>query len=367
MSDPTNIFIIDDEEPIRKVLNTHLSKEGYNVIQSSGGHPVFDALRANSFDIVISDLRMPEVDGSEILEFVRANYDTVPIIMLTGFTDVTVAIDVLKKGAFDYLMKPVKKEDLLAAVRKAAAHRELLVRNKELQTENAQYRLYLEQRVIERTKELNNKATELQKAYDLLKGMNLQFANALAETIEAKDHYTRGHCNRMRTLCVEMGRLIGMNGKELETLEYAALLHDLGKIGVNESILNKEGALDKEEAAHIKKHTEIGEKILQGVPLMDEVARIIAAHHENYDGTGYPRGLRGGEIPLAARLISVADLYDAMRSDRPYRKGMPVEKIFSEMQRVSGTQLDPEMTSLFIAHKVYLSVEGVEAAPPVKE
>ncbi|MBI5970018.1 MAG: response regulator [Deltaproteobacteria bacterium] len=359
-TNPTNIFIIDDEEPIRKVLNTHLSKEGFNVIQSSGGNPVFDALRANSFDIVISDLRMPEVNGTEILEFVKTNFDTVPVIMLTGFTDVSVAIDVLKKGAFDYLMKPVKKEDLMAAVRRAIGHRGLLVRNKELQTENAQYKSFLEQRVIERTKELNNKATELQKAYDLLKGMNLQFANALAETIEAKDHYTRGHCNRMKTLCAEMGRLIEMNGKDLETLEYAALLHDLGKIGVNESVLNKEGSLDNVESAHIKRHAEIGEKILLGVPLMDEVARIIAAHHENYDGTGYPKGLRGGEIPLSARLIAVADLFDAMRSDRPYRKGMPVEKIFSEMQRVSGTQLDPEMTNLFIAHKVYLTVEAVK-------
>lgn len=349
-----SIFVIDDEEPIRKVLNTHLVKEGYNVIQSQGGAGVFEALKAASFELVICDIRMPEVDGVQVLAHVRENYPTVPVIMLTGLTDVTTVIEVMKKGAFDYLMKPMKKEDLLVVIGRAFVHRDLLVRNKELEIENREYQMFLEQKVRERTRELNTKALELQKANSLLKTMNLQFINVLAETIEAKDHHTSGHCNRMRHLCVELGKAAGLSAEDLETLEYASVLHDLGKIGINESVLNKQGPLDESECMHIKEHTEIGEKILMGVPLMAGVAEVVVAHHENFDGTGYPRGLKGDGIPLSARIIAVVDLYDAMISDRPYRKGMPLESVIEEMKRVAGTQLDPAMVELFVANNIYL-------------
>ena len=184
--------------------------------------------------------------------------------------------------------------------------------------------------------------------------MNIQFIKVLAETIEAKDHHTSGHCNRMRHLCVELGKAAGLSPEDLETLEYASLLHDLGKIGINESVLNKQGPLDEAECMHIKEHTDIGEKILMGVPLMAGVAEVVVAHHENFDGTGYPRGLKGDGIPLSARIIAVVDLYDAMISDRPYRKGMELERVMEEMKRVAGTQLDPSMVELFVGHNIYL-------------
>ncbi|MBI5561634.1 MAG: response regulator [Deltaproteobacteria bacterium] len=363
MSAPArSVFVIDDEEPLRKVLNTHLTKEGFRVIQSPGGAKVFDLLRTNSYDLVICDIKMPEVDGAEVLDYVRTQFDTIPIIMLTGFTDIAVAIDVMKKGAFDYLMKPVRKDDLMATIRRALVHRDLLVRNKELEAENREYQQFLEQKVRERTKELNVKAMELEGAYGILKNMNVQFVNVLAETIEAKDHYTRGHCNRMRVLCVELGRLAGLHGEEIELLEYASLLHDLGKISVNEAVLNKEGPLSDDEHRHIQRHSEIGEKILiEGIPLMESVARIIGAHHENYDGSGYPRQLKAGEIPVGARIIAVADLFDAMTSDRPYRKGLPTGDVIIEMEKVAGTQLDPEIVRLFIDHRLHLLNGGVRA------
>ena len=347
------IFIVDDEEPIRKVMNTHLSKEGYSVIQSRGGSGVFADLEAGNFDLVICDIRMPEVDGIQVLDFLRKNFETVPVIMLTGLTDVTTVIEVMKKGAFDYLMKPVKKEDLMSIIRKALVHRDLLVRNKELELENREYQLFLEQKVRERTKELNSKAIELQKAYGHLKTMNIQFINVLAETIEAKDRHTRGHCNRMRRLCVELGRLAGLSPEDLEMIEYASLLHDLGKIGINETVLNKPGPLTEDECEHIKEHPEIGEKILQGIPLMEPVARIIVSHHENFDGSGYPRNLKGEDIPLPSRVIAVADIYDAMSSDRPYRKGLRTEIVLEEMLRVAGSQLDPALVDIFIENRLY--------------
>ncbi len=347
------IFIVDDEEPIRKVMNTHLSKEGYSVIQSRGGSGVFADLETGNFDLVICDIRMPEVDGIQVLDFLRKNFETIPVIMLTGLTDVTTVIEVMKKGAFDYLMKPVKKEDLMSIIRKALVHRDLLVRNKELELENREYQLFLEQKVRERTKELNSKAIELQKAYGHLKTMNIQFINVLAETIEAKDRHTRGHCNRMRRLCVELGRLAGLSPEDLEMLEYASLLHDLGKIGINEMVLNKPGPLTEDECEHIKEHPEIGEKILQGIPLMEPVARIIVSHHENFDGSGYPRNLKGEDIPLPSRVIAVADIYDAMSSDRPYRKGLRIEIVLEEMLRVAGSQLDPSLVNIFIENRLY--------------
>lgn len=348
-----NIFIVDDEEPIRKVLKTHLTKEGYNVIQSIGGSGVFDDLKAASFDLVISDIKMPEVTGVEILEHVKSQYAIVPVIMLTGFNDINLAIDVMKKGAFDYLMKPVKKEDLLSVIQKAFAHAELLIKNKRLQAENDEYRQFLEQKVAARTQALNEKAIELEKAYDTLKSINLRFVNVLAETIEAKDHYTRGHCNRMRDMCVHMGRIIGLPPAEIEAIEYASLLHDLGKIGVREAVLNKEGPLNESENEHMRSHTLVGEKILKGIPNMDEVTSLVVAHHEYFDGTGYPRQLKGDAIPLGARIIAVIDLFDAMHTTRPYRKGLPLEIIFKEMMRVAGTQLDPEIVTLFIDKEVY--------------
>ncbi len=348
-----NIFIIDDEEPVRKILYTHLTKEGFNVIQSSGGNGIFDVLKNSSFEIVICDIKMPQVEGTRILEFVLAGFETTPVIMLTGLTDVAVAVDVMKKGAFDFIMKPVRKEDLLNAVRRALTHRDLLVRNLQLEKENREYQLYLEEKVMERTKELDAKTRALEDAYLILKSMNIQFATILAEFIEAKDVHTRGHCNRMRRLCVEIGMAAGISEKELEILEYAALLHDLGKVGVNEEILNKVGPLTDDENRRMKEHPEIGEKILLGIPLLEEVARVTAAHHEHYGGGGYPRGIKGPDIPIGARIIAVADIYDAMASDRPYRKGLPVDAIFTEMRKVAGSQLDPAIVELFIKKEIY--------------
>ncbi|MBI5469235.1 MAG: response regulator [Deltaproteobacteria bacterium] len=349
-----SIFIIDDEEPVRKVLNTHLVKEGYNVIQSRGGKGIFELLRASPFDILICDIRMPEVDGINILEFVRENFGASPVIMLTGLTDAAVAVDAMKKGAFDYIMKPVKKDDLMASIQKALMHRDLLVRNRQLELENRDYQMSLVQKVEERTKELNAKTMELESAYALLKTMNIQFINVLAETIEAKDLHTRGHCNRMRFLCVELGRLLNLSTADLEILEVASLLHDLGKVSVNEAVLNKPGLLTDEERRHMQGHAETGGKILSGIPLMEMVAGIIAAHHENFDGSGYPAGLKGEGIPLHSRIIAVADMCDAMASDRPYRKGRPPEAILEELKRAAGTQLDPHIARLFIENKLYL-------------
>ncbi len=352
-----SILVVDDEEPIRKVLKTHLTGAGYDVVQSPGGKGIFDTLEETEFELLICDIKMPEVDGVDILKYTRERFDT-PVIMLTGLTDTATAVDVMKKGAFDYVMKPVRKDDLLGTIQKALDYRDLLLRNRQLELENTQYQHSLEHKVRERTGELRIKTKELESAYGAIKSMSIQFANVLAETIEAKDRYTRGHCNRMRYLCVELGRKAGLSAERLELLEYASLLHDLGKVGVNELILNKEGPLTEAECAKVREHPAIAEKVLSDIPLMDGVASIVAAHHENFDGSGYPKNIAGTKIPVEARIIAVADLYDAMSSDRPYRKGLAIEIVLEEMERVAGTQLDAGLVRLFIDSKVYSYVKN---------
>ncbi len=350
-----NIFIVDDEAPIRKVLMTHLTKEGYNVIESAGGNGVFDHLNSKNFDLVISDIRMPEIDGSQILDFVTKKYRTIPIIMLTGLTDINTAIDIMKRGAFDYITKPVKKAELMSTINKALSHKDLLERNEELERQNEEYQLYLEDKVKERTKDLTEKTLELRDAYKLLKEINLQFVQTMAETIEAKDEYTRGHCDRMRIQCLRLGELLGFSDEDLETLEYATILHDLGKIGVKETILNKPGKLTEEEFAEIREHPGKGEKILEGITHMSPAARIVGAHHENYDGTGYPKGIKGEDIPLSSRIIAVADIFDAMYSSRPYREKLTLDDVLTEIRNVAGKQLDPNIVDVFLREKVYLT------------
>ncbi|MBI5233872.1 MAG: HD domain-containing protein, partial [Deltaproteobacteria bacterium] len=273
---------------------------------------------------------------------------------LSGLSDVTTAVDVMKKGAFDFIMKPVKKAELLGAIERALSHKDLLERNKQLEKENREYQLYLEDKVRERTKELSAKTEELKEAYGLLKVTNIQVVKVLAETIEAKDPCTKGHCDRMRTLSTRIAATLDMTDEEREILDYATILHDLGKVGVHETVLNKNMKLSDHEFEHVKRHSLIGERILEGISLMGQAAKVVGAHHEKYDGTGYPRGLKENAIPLASRIIAVVDTFDAMRSDRPYRNALPLTNILDEMQRVAGSQLDPSIVKLFLDEKLYL-------------
>lgn len=353
-----SIFIVDDEEPTRNALKTHLTNEGYRVIQSDGNKGVFEKLKDTSYELLICGMKMPEVDGVDVLEFSRVHSRSTPVIMLTGVEGASEAADVVKRGAFGCVSKPVKKEDLLGAIRKAFDYRDSLLGSRRLEVEKGDLRLVLEQKVEESTMELRARSAELEADCGLLKSMNIQFVSMLAEMVEVRDRYTKGHCNRMRFLCVEMGRLAGLTPEEMEALEYASLLHDLGKIGVDETILNKQGPLTGPECSVVKEHTEIGERMLRVIPCMETVARTVVSHHESYDGTGYPQGLKGVDIPVSSRIIAVADAYDAMSSDRPYRKGLGMEVVIDEIRRVAGTQLDPDLVKIFINNRVYFFIKN---------
>jgi HD-GYP domain-containing protein (c-di-GMP phosphodiesterase class II) len=265
---------------------------------------------------------------------------------------------VVRKGAFDCLTKPLKKENLLETIRKAFDFRDLLLRNSRLEAELQSLKTVFELKVAERTRELSDRVAQLGAAFSEARSANIQFVNVLAETIESSDRFTAGHCNRMRFLCVELGRLAGLGPEELEVLEYASLLHDLGNMNISETILNKNGPLTAPECGEIRRHPTIGERMLRVIPLMGRVAEVIASHHESYDGSGYPKGLKGADIPVMSRIIAVADAFDAMSSDRPYRKGLALEVVLGELTRAAGTQFDPELVKIFIEKKVYSFVKN---------
>jgi len=330
------IFTIDDEEPIRKVLNIHLTKAGFNVVQSSGGNKIFKELDQADFDILISDIKMPEVSGVEVLEYAQKKFDTVPVIMLTGFVDIAIAIDVLKKGAFDYITKPVKKSDLLATVDRAFVRRNLLLENKRLARENKEYQESLELKVLERTKEL--------------KETRFEIIRRLGLAAEYRDNQTGLHIERMsgisKLLAIEAGLL---DEPLVELIFNASPMHDIGKIGIPDRILLKPGKLDKDEFEIMKTHAEIGGKILDGhsSDLMVMAKEIAISHHEKWDGSGYPNGLSGEDIPLSGRIVAIADVFDALTSVRPYKKSWSNEDALAEINNSAGKHFDPTLVEHF--------------------
>lgn len=352
------ILVIDDEEKITKVLSIHLTKENYHVIKSCGGSGVFEELDRYNYEMVICDIRMPEVDGVQILKYIKEKYDDIPVVILTGFHDMDTAIHVLKLGAIDFLIKPIPKDQLIKVVSNAFRIRDLTIRNKQLEQDNLNYQKLLEKKVEERTSQLNIKTEELKKALGTLQSMNLQMVRVLAEAIEAKDKYTRGHCERMRLICLKIGDICNISEQERIDLEYAAILHDLGKIGIADTILNKPDSLDADEFEIIRTHPLIGEKILAEVETLKNVSEAIKHHHENYDGSGYPDGLERDNIPFLSRIIAVADVFDALTTNRPYRKAFSVNDALSEMENMAGEKLDQSIVDLFRSEKHFWGGNG---------
>ncbi len=350
------ILIVDDDPPIRKVVGINLEKGGFEVEVSPSGTEALKLLENGSYmpDCILLDIRMPELSGIDVLETVKKSHPLISVIMLTAQTDLEVAVDTMKKGAFDYIVKPVRRFQLVEIIKKALRYREMQLENERLARENREYQLSLEKKVAERTKELIH-------AYKKLKNANLQTVKILAETIEAKDPYTRGHCNRVRLLSSEIARHTGMDHDRIEVLEYGALLHDIGKIGITESLLHKNGGLTAEERKAFQLHTIIGENILKTVEFFKPCLFIVRNHHEWYNGNGYPDGLRGDENGLSARIVSISDAFDAMTSTRPYRKALSFDFAIAELEREKGRQFDPRLVDIFINKEVYATL------PPVGE
>src|SRR6188472_370649 len=325
-----NCLVVDDEPGVRRSLARMLQAQGFQCFEAGTGLEALDLLeRIGETPLIVSDMRMPELDGIGFLEAVRRRYPDTSVIMLTGLSDTTTAVDCLHLGAADFLLKPISMNELQARVARALEKRALVLQNR-------YYQENLERRVHEQ-------AQRIQELF-------LQGVQMLARALEAKDAYTRGHSIRVSRYAVATARRMGFQGVLLDGIRLGGELHDIGKIGTRESVLHKPGSLTADEFRQISEHPILGERMLS--PLAREspdVLRIVRSHHERLDGRGFPDGLRGERIPVEARIVAVADAFDAMTTRRPYRDTRPPDQAMAELRRVAGTQLDPEAVEAFVA------------------
>ncbi|MBN2586626.1 MAG: response regulator [Candidatus Fermentibacteraceae bacterium] len=334
------ILVIDDEEAVRTSFQMYLEDSGYRVILAENGRQGTELFDSESPQCVLVDLRMPEMGGHEVIEYISRADENVPIIVVSGTDVLEDAIKALRKGAWDYLTKPVLDMAGLLHRVEETLERSRLIR------QNQMYREHLESLVKSRTEELENTNRALSRAV-------YNTVVILTQTIEAKDPYTRGHSLRVSEYSVAIGKRMGLDRKSIQILRLGSLLHDIGKIGISSSVLNKPGRLTSKEYDLIKEHTIIGERILQNVDFFKPILPLVKSHHRWHDGNGYPELERGNDVPLESEILSVADVYDALTSDRPYRGAMSRDTALSVLKEVSGTQLSPDIVKLFIDQRIY--------------
>jgi putative nucleotidyltransferase with HDIG domain len=329
------ILIVDDEEAIREVVSTLLEAQGYTCATVSNGRMAKDYLIKNpEVDLVLSDMVMPEMDGMTLVEWIRKAEPDVPVIMVTAMHDLSTALEAIRRGAYDYILKPFEKDQLYLGVRRGLEHRRLVV-------ENRNYQRNLEQLVEERTAQLQGALEQLEQSYD-------DTLEALGGALDLKDAETEGHCKRVTAFTIAIAKSMNVEPVLLPQIARAAFLHDIGKMAIPDNILRKPGPLTPAERDVMRTHCEIGYNMLKRIPFLREAAEIVLSHQEFFDGTGYPRGLAGQEIPLGARIFAVADALDAMISDRVYRKALSIKHAQDEIQRCSGTQFDPKVVAVFL-------------------
>lgn len=329
------ILIVDDEEAIREVVSSILEAQGYQCSTASNGREALDVLKEKSFDLVLSDMVMPEMDGMQLLRKLREKDPDLPVVMVTAMHDLSTAIDAIRHGAYDYILKPFEKNQLFLSISRALEHRRVVV-------ENRDYQHNLEKLVEKRTGELRRALSQLEQSYD-------QTLQALGRALDLKDAETQGHCERVTAFTIAIAKAMHIDPTMLPHIARAAFLHDIGKMAIPDRILRKPGPLDDDERTIMRTHCEIGYDMVVKIPFLREAAEIVLSHQEYFDGSGYPRGLRGEAIPLGARIFAVADALDAMISDRPYRKALPIDHARKEILRCSGTQFDPKVVETFLA------------------
>jgi response regulator RpfG family c-di-GMP phosphodiesterase len=330
-----HVLLVDDEPQIPLLLSQKLSAEGFQCHTAFAGKDALDLIQPKQFDVVISDLRMPEVSGLDLLERVRQHSPHTAFLMATGVADLGVGIQAMKQGADDYIVKPFHLDAVVASVRRAVEKKRM-----ELELEN--YRGHLEEMVEQRTAQLEAAMHRVELTYD-------ETLEALGAALDLRDNETAGHSQRVTRYSLAMAGRMGCSAAQLTYIARGAYMHDIGKIGIPDSILLKPGKLTPEERAVMETHARIGYDLLCRIAFLVSAAEIVLTHQERYDGTGYPQGLTGAEIPLGARIFAAADTLDAMTSDRPYRKALPYSKAREEIKRESGRQFDPEVVGVFLS------------------
>jgi len=322
-----SVLVVDDEEPIRNALRKYLKQQQFEVHTAGSGDEALQLLRLHKIALMLSDIRMPGTSGVDLVPQALEIEPDLAILMLTAVNDATSAALCMQRGAMDYLTKPIELADLGRAVQRALKRREMLLENRHLNQ-------WLKEEVTTRTH-------ELQRERNRLENVSTATLEALVNALEAKDPYLRGHSARVADLSANLAAELGLSEEDIDRVRMAGRLHDLGKIGTREAVTNKEGPLTPEEFEHVKQHVIIGAQILAPLVHLGDVVAMVRTHHERWDGTGYPDGLRGEEVPMGGRIIAAAEVFDALTTARPYQEKMTPEQAAERMGDLAGTVLDP--------------------------
>src|SRR5882757_5934532 len=330
------ILVVDDEESVRGVIAAMLEHSGYSATLTESAEEAITRLQQDpDYDLVLSDIMMPGTDGLSLLDHVCTDHPGMPVVMLSAINDIHVVTNAFRRGAIDYLLKPFERAELESIVMRGVEHGRL-------RKQNAIYRQNLESIVSSRTGRLRSTMQDLERSYDIT-------LEAMGDALDLRDEETEGHSRRVTAYTIALAEAMGLEADELRVIARGAFLHDIGKIATPDSILLKPGKLSDEEMAIMKQHCERGYEMVRKIPFLRDAAEIVYAHQERFDGTGYPRGLKGEEIPLGARIFTIADSLDAMISDRPYRRALPMSHAREEIKRCSGRQFDPDVVKAFLS------------------
>ncbi len=353
------VLVVDDDPLICEFLADGLAAFGYLACTARSAKEALEIVQRESIGLVLTDIAMPQLDGFELLRRIKASDDDIDVIMVTGATDAETSIRAIRQGASDYVTKPLNLDEVQIVVRRTLHERRLVL-------ENRAHQERLEDLVEVRTKEITRLCHELTDSYE-------STLHALMTALDFRDNETQGHSYRVVEYAVIVARQMGIGEPELTRIRRGAILHDVGKIGVPDAVLHKPSGLDDEEWKEMRRHPELGYRMLKDITFLKPCLDIVLFHQERYDGSGYPQGLKGEQIPVGARIFAVVDTFDAMTSDRPYRPALSIPEAFEEIRRCSNSQFDPKVTEAFgsvdestwhaIRQRVHRKVQALDGPP----
>ena len=322
-----NILIVDDEENIRNLLHHILERQGYHCEEAATADQALEQIKNSPVDLVLLDIMMPDQSGTKLLSQIKERYPDIMVIMATATQDMDTAVETIRHGAYDYITKPFNLDVVIQSVKRALEKRKL-------ECDLQEYKQHLEDKVEEQAKQIRE--------------TSLGAMRSLSFALEANDRYTAGHSRRVTEFSLAIGRALHLSKEEMENLRWGSMLHDIGKIAVDPRIINKPRKLTREEYAQVMTHTMVGASIVGTVIANKDIIGVIEHHHDRYDGNGLNQILRGENIPFLARIVSVADAYDAMTSVRPYRAALSRETALAEINNGTGKQFDPTVAKAFV-------------------